>query len=185
MKIKSGLLLGFIALTSVGAQPLAAAGRCADAAGMPNCSSVNTGMLVVGRIGAKDVLKLEPFYIAAFDLKRIAKLEFPGLLEVVLAFGSTIEEAKSNGDAKIVVMSRPNDDIKDPVPHLVISVPDIFATATAIKANGGTLDSDPRQIRPGEYIVMGADPIGNRFEVLQLLTSLNDKRAPAPDTPRG
>lgn len=60
--------------------------------------------------------------------------------EIILNFGNTVETAKANPAPWIVIMSRTSNDIKDTVPHLVLWVTDMKATAAAIKAAGGTVD---------------------------------------------
>jgi hypothetical protein len=47
-------------------------------------------------------------------------------------FGDTVEAAKKNPNAQIVIMPRPSDDLADPVPHMVLNITDMKAAAEAI-----------------------------------------------------
>jgi predicted enzyme related to lactoylglutathione lyase len=65
-------------------------------------------------------------------------------------------------------MHRATDAIKDPVPHLILSVTDMDATAAAIQAAGGKLLGKPRAFgHTGMIIGMAVDPAGNRLELIQ------------------
>jgi hypothetical protein len=88
--------------------------------------------LNAARIGAEDVEALAAFYKSAFGLKEVNRLQFPGMLEIMMNFGDTVEAAKKNPNAQIVIMPRPSDDLADPVPRMVLNVTDMKAAAEAI-----------------------------------------------------
>lgn len=120
------------------------------------------------RVGAEDVAALAKFYEEAFGLKEVNRLEFPGMLEVMLDFGETVEAAKANTGADVVIMPRESDALEDSVPHLVFNVTDAEAVAAAVEAAGGTMDGAPRAFgNTGIVIAFGKDPAGNRFELIQ------------------
>ena len=124
--------------------------------------------LNAARVGAEDVAALAKFYESAFGLQEVNRLEFPGMLEIMLNFGSTVEAAKANPGAQIVIMHRASNDIKDPVPHLILNVTDMNATVAAIKAAGGSMQGDPRPFgNTGMVIGFATDPAGNRMELIQ------------------
>jgi hypothetical protein len=76
----------------------------------------------------------------------------------------------------IVVMSRPADDAKDVMPHIVLNVTDMAATVKALKAAGGTMEREPFEFgKTGIFIGMAIDPAGNHVELIQ-----QPKAAPAP-----
>jgi predicted enzyme related to lactoylglutathione lyase len=124
--------------------------------------------LNAGRVGAEDVAALAKFYESAFGLKEVNRLQFPGMLEIMMNFGDTVEAAKSNPNAQIVIMHRDSNAIKDPVPHLIFNVTDVAATAAAVKAAGGTMEGEPRAFgKTGIMIGLAVDPAGNRLEMIQ------------------
>jgi predicted enzyme related to lactoylglutathione lyase len=125
--------------------------------------------LDAARIGAQDVPELAKFYESAFGLKEVNRLQFPGMIEIMLNFGATVEGAKANRSAQIVIMHRASDAIDDPVPHLILTVTDITAVTKAIQAGGGRLDGEPRPFgKTGMVIGLARDPAGNRLELIQL-----------------
>lgn len=124
--------------------------------------------LDAGRVGAVDVAALAKFYESAFGLKEVNRIQLPGSLEIMMNFGDTVEAAKANTNAQVVIMHRATNDIKDPVPHLVLNVTDINATAAAVTAAGGKMLGKPRAFgNTGIMIGMAVDPAGNRLEMIQ------------------
>jgi predicted enzyme related to lactoylglutathione lyase len=119
------------------------------------------------RVGGKDAVALGKFYEAAFGLKEVNRLTFPGGVEVFLNFGDTVEAAKANKAAQVVIMQA-EPAAKDTVPHLILNVTDIAATAAAVKAAGGTMDREPAPFgNTGMVIGFAVDPAGNRIELIQ------------------
>jgi len=124
--------------------------------------------LDAARIGAQDVPALAKFYESAFGLKEVNRLQFPGMLEIMLNFGDTVDAAKANHAPQVVIMHRPSDAIDDPVPHIIFTVTDMAATTAAIQAAGGRLDGQPRPFgKSGMVIALARDPAGNRLELIQ------------------
>lgn len=124
--------------------------------------------LNAARVGGEDVAALAKFYESAFGLKEVNRLEFPGMLEIMMNFGDTTAAAKANKNAQIVVMHRKTNDIDDPVPHIILNVTDVKAIAAAVKAAGGTMQGEPRPFgNSGMVIGFAIDPAGNRLELIQ------------------
>ncbi|HYK24848.1 MAG TPA: VOC family protein [Steroidobacteraceae bacterium] len=123
--------------------------------------------LNAARVGGPDVPALAKFYESAFGLKEVNRFQLPGAVEILMNFGDTVEAAKSNQAAQIVIMHRP-EPLKDAVPHLILNVSDVNATAEAVKAAGGTMQGAPRQFgKSGIFIGIAVDPAGNLIEMIQ------------------
>src|SRR5262249_54449298 len=90
------------------------------------------------RVGAKDTVALAKFYQAAFGMQETNRLNAGGGPEIFVNFGATVEAAKANKAEPIVIMHRDSDDLKDPIPHVILNVKDMAATVAAIKAAGGS-----------------------------------------------
>jgi predicted enzyme related to lactoylglutathione lyase len=120
------------------------------------------------RVAAKDTVALAKFYQAAFGMQEVNRIENPGGTEVFVNFGATVEAAKGNKNPLLVLFHRDSDDVKDPIPHLILTVKDMAATVAAVKAAGGTMTGDPRPFRnSGIVIGMAIDQVGNRIELIQ------------------
>lgn len=120
------------------------------------------------RIGAKDTVALAKFYQTAFGTLEVNRIDAQGGPEIFLNFGATIEAAKANKGAPIVIMHRDSDDLKDPIAHVILNVKDMTATVAAIKAAGGSMAGDPRPFgNTGVVIGIAIDPVGNRLELIQ------------------
>lgn len=124
--------------------------------------------LNAARVGGEDVAALAQFYKAAFGMQEVNRLEFPGMLEIMLNFGDTVDAAKANSGSQVVIMHRESDALEDAVPHIIFNVTDIDATVAAVKAAGGSMDGEPRAFgNTGMKLGFGRDPAGNRFELIQ------------------
>ena len=120
------------------------------------------------RVGGKDTAALAKFYEAAFGMQETNRINAAGGAEIFLNFGATPEAAKENKSEPVVIMHRDSDDLKDPVPHLILNVKDMAATVAAIKAGGGSMAGDPRPFgKTGMMIGIAIDPAGNRLELIQ------------------
>jgi predicted enzyme related to lactoylglutathione lyase len=124
------------------------------------------------RVGAKDAAAVAKFYEAAFGMQEVQRIPNQTGPEIMLNFGATVAAAKANrarlGGADIVIMSRASDEVKDEIPHIVLNVTDIKATAAAVKAAGGTLAREPFEFgKSGIMIAMAVDPAGNQIEMIQ------------------
>ena len=120
------------------------------------------------RIGAKDTVALAKFYQSAFGMQETNRIDAGGGPEIFVNFGATVEAAKANTSEPIVLMHRDSDAVKDPMPHIILNVTDMAATAAAVKAAGGTMDGEPRPFRnTGIVIGFAVDPAGNRIELIQ------------------
>ncbi len=121
-----------------------------------------------GRVGATDSPALAKFYEKAFGLKEVNRLTFPNMIEIMMNFGDTVEEAKKNPNAQIVIMQVKSVDAQDTVPHLIFNVTDMAATVAAVKAAGGKMESEPKEFgKTGMVIGMATDPVGNHIELIQ------------------
>jgi predicted enzyme related to lactoylglutathione lyase len=119
------------------------------------------------RVAGKDAVALGKFYEAAFGLKEVNRLTFPGGVELFLNFGDTMDAAKKNAGAQVVIMQG-EPAAKDSVAHLIFNVTDAAATAAAVKAAGGTMDREPAPFgNSGMLIGFAVDPAGNRIELIQ------------------
>jgi predicted enzyme related to lactoylglutathione lyase len=145
-------------LLGVGAALVLAAGS-AQAAGVT---------LMASRVGAVDPAALARFYEAAFGLKEVQRLQFPNMTEIMLNFGDSVDTAKKNGNAQVVIMQRKSNEGVEAIPHLIFSVTDMAATVTALKAAGGKMEGDPKPFgKTGTIIGMATDPAGNKIELIQ------------------
>jgi predicted enzyme related to lactoylglutathione lyase len=124
--------------------------------------------LNAARVGAQDQVALAKFYESAFGMQEVNRINAPGGPEIFLNFGATADEAKADKSVPIVIMHRDSNDLKDPVPHLVLNVKDMKATVAAIKAAGGSMAGEPRGFgNSGIMIGIAIDPAGNRIEMIQ------------------
>jgi predicted enzyme related to lactoylglutathione lyase len=120
------------------------------------------------RVGAKDTVALAKFYQAAFGMQEVNRIAAGAEPEIFVNFGATVDAAKANKSEPIVIMHRDSDDLKDPIPHVILNVKDMAATVAAIKAAGGSMTGDPRPFgNTGVVIGMAIDPAGNRLELIQ------------------
>lgn len=123
--------------------------------------------LNAARVGGSDVVALAKFYESAFGLKEVNRLSFPGNLEIMLNFGDSVDAAKANKAAQIVIMHRAAA-LTDPVPHMILNVSDLAATTAAVEAAGGKMAGKPRAVgNTGVMVNFAIDPAGNRIELLQ------------------
>ena len=121
------------------------------------------------RVGGPDVEALGKFYAAAFGLKEVNRLNASGGPELFFNFGDSVDAAKANKAAQIVIMhADAKANANDSVPHLIFNVTDAAATADAVKKAGGKMASDPKPFgNTGIVIGIAVDPAGNRIELLQ------------------
>jgi predicted enzyme related to lactoylglutathione lyase len=120
------------------------------------------------RIAAADTEALATFYKAAFGMQEVNRIAVPGGPEIFVNFGTTVDAAKANRTAPVVIMHRDSDATKDPIAHVIFNVTDMKGTVAAIKAAGGTMDGEPREFRnTGILIGIAVDPAGNRIELIQ------------------
>jgi predicted enzyme related to lactoylglutathione lyase len=126
-------------------------------------------MLNSARVGGPDVMALGKFYESAFGLKEVNRLQLgAGNVELFYNFGATVDAAKANKQAQIVIMHAEPSGAKDPVPHLILNVTDMAATVAAVNAAGGTFGNEPRPFgNTGIVIGNAADPAGNLIELFQ------------------
>lgn len=120
------------------------------------------------RVGAKDTEALAKFYQSAFGMHEVNRIQAPNGPELFLNFGANTDDAKANKALRLVLMHRDSDDLKDPIPHVIFNVSDIAATVAAIKAAGGSMQSEPRPFgNTGLVIGIARDPVGNLIELIQ------------------
>jgi len=120
------------------------------------------------RVAAVDTVALARFYQAAFGMQEVNRINLPAGPEIFVNFGATAEAAKANKGLPIVLFHRESDAVKDPIPHVILNVTDMAATAAAVKAAGGTMDGEPRPFgNTGIVIGFAVDPAGNRIELIQ------------------
>lgn len=120
------------------------------------------------RVGARDTAALAKFYQSAFGMQEVNRIGAGAGPEIFVNFGATVDAAKANKSEPIVIMHRDSDDLKDPIPHVILNVKDMAATVAAIKAAGGSMTGDPRPFgNTGIMIGIAVDPAGNRIELIQ------------------
>ena len=145
-----------VALLAIGVFVLATRGSYADV----TLNSV--------RIAAADTVALAKFYQAAFRMFEVNRIDVPGGPEIFVNFGATADAAKANKGLPVVIMHRDSDAAKDPIAHVIFDVTDMNATVAAIKAAGGSMQSEPRPFRnTGIVIGIAIDPAGNHVELIQ------------------
>src|SRR5262245_36341601 len=86
------------------------------------------------RIAAVDTVAVAKFYQSAFGMQEVNRIEIPGGPEVFVNFGATVEAARANKGAPVVIMHRESDAVKDPIAHVIFNVTNMTATVAAIKA---------------------------------------------------
>jgi predicted enzyme related to lactoylglutathione lyase len=133
------------------------------------CGAHAGASLNASRVGAVDVAAAAKFYEAAFGLKEVMHFDLPGGgLEVLMNFGDTVDAAKANTGAQIVVMHRDSDAVKDAIPHIILNVTSMTETVKAVTAAGGKMQGEPREFgKTGIMIGMAIDPAGNIIELIQ------------------
>lgn len=121
------------------------------------------------RITADDPLAVGEFYKTVFGMQEVNRLNLQGgAVELFLNFGGSVDAAKANSDAQLVIMQRQAGEAQDGVAHLILDVTDMAALVDAIKAAGGTIDREPFVFGDsGITIGMFKDPAGNTVEMLQ------------------
>lgn len=121
------------------------------------------------RVTGKDPVALAKFYMSAFGMQEVQRIEQVG--EYMLNFGATPTAAQANrtklGGADIVVMKAAADDIRDNTAHVVLNVTDMDATVKAVKAAGGKMEREPFVYGGSVKIGMAIDPAGNHIELIQ------------------
>ena len=130
-----------------------------------NAHAQRVASLNAARVGGPDVQALAKFYQNAFGLQEVNRISLPGgQIEIMLNFGSSIEAAKANSAAQIVIMYRA-EELKDPVPHLILNVDNLAVTSTAITGAGGKIG---KPIAFGKLTLgIATDPAGNQIELIQ------------------
>src|SRR5262245_9264089 len=115
------------------------------------------------RVAAKDTVALAKFYLAAFGMQEVNRIENPGGTEVFVNFGDTVEAAKANKNPLMILFHRDSDNVDDPIPHVIFVVKDMAKTVAAVKAAGGKMTGEPRAFK-GTTTILGfaIDPAGNR-----------------------
>jgi predicted enzyme related to lactoylglutathione lyase len=121
------------------------------------------------RVTANDVPALQKFYQTAFGLKEVQRVPMQGgKFEVMLNFGATVDAAKANTNAQVVIMPRGEKETADGVAHLIFDVTDVKAVAAAVKAAGGKMEREPFEFgKSGIFIGLVVDPEGNHLEMIQ------------------
>jgi len=120
------------------------------------------------RIAAADTVALAKFYQAAFGMFEVNRIDVPGGPEIFVNFGATADAAKASRGLPVVIMHRDSDATKDSIAHVIFNVTDMNATVAAIKAAGGSMQSEPRPFRnTGIVIGIAIDPAGNHIELIQ------------------
>jgi lactoylglutathione lyase len=121
------------------------------------------------RITAEDPLAAGEFYKKVFGMQEVNRLNLQGgAIELFLNFGGSVDAAKANSDAQLVIMQREAEAVQDGVAHLILDVTDMKALIEPIKAGGGKIVREPFVFGDsGITIGIITDPAGNAVEMLQ------------------
>jgi predicted enzyme related to lactoylglutathione lyase len=123
------------------------------------------------RLGAKDIPAAEKFYEQAFGLREIRRVHggaHGDLLEVVLAFGDSVDSAKSSPGTRLTLMELKAGSVSDVMPHLIFNVSDMAAASAAVQTAGGALDGKLLPLSDGGSVQFVVDPAGNHFELIYI-----------------
>ena len=86
------------------------------------------------RVASTDTVALAKFYQTAFGMHEVNRIAVPGGPEIFVNFGASVDAAKANQGAPIVIMHRDSNALQDPIAHVILNVTDMSATAAAVKA---------------------------------------------------
>jgi len=127
--------------------------------------------LRAGKVGAKDpaqAIAVANFYhslLGVSEIERRTRPEDKQWLEIIMGFGATPAEAKAAGGVHLTIVTTPGMATNDPVPHLVLNVPDNAAIVAQTVALGGKVDRPSRPSTSGSNAFI-FDPAGNRIELV-------------------
>ena len=127
--------------------------------------------LMAARVGAEDVLVAAQFYVKAFGLIEVDRLELAsGKAELILGFIGDNKQSVANMGPGIAILERESDADAESMPHIIFRVSDINAVYSKAIELGGTEVQEPMVINDlGITIAMLRDPAGNTIELLQQL----------------
>ena len=127
--------------------------------------------LMAARVGAEDVLVAAQFYVQAFGLIEVDRLELAsGKAELILGFIGDNKQSVANMGPGIAILERESDADAESMPHIIFRVSDINAVYSKAIELGGTEVQEPMAINDlGITIAMLRDPAGNTIELLQQL----------------
>ena len=127
--------------------------------------------LMAARVGAEDVLVAAQFYVKAFGLIEVDRLELAsGQAELILGFIGDNKQSVANMGPGIAILERESDADAESMPHIIFRVSDINAVYSKAIELGGTEVQEPMVINDlGITIAMLRDPAGNTIELLQQL----------------
>ena len=127
--------------------------------------------LMAARVGAEDVLVAAQFYVKAFGLIEVDRLELAsGQAELILGFIGDNKQSVANMGPGIAILERESDTDAESMPHIIFRVSDINAVYSQAIELGGTEVQEPMAINDlGITIAMLRDPAGNTIELLQQL----------------
>lgn len=139
-------------------------------------------------INAVDAETTASFYKTVFGMQEVRRIDArPEFLEIIMKPGKTAEEARAQGGAALIVISRPEGTSSEPPSvkgwaraHVLLVVPDIAPILERTKANGGAVEvapyvskgslqseADPHPSPTGTHVdSMIRDPGGNFVELL-------------------
>tara|TARA_B110000305_G_scaffold159033_1_gene175856 strand:+ start:1315 stop:1776 length:462 start_codon:yes stop_codon:yes gene_type:complete len=127
--------------------------------------------LMAARVGAEDVLVAAQFYVKAFGLIEVDRLELAsGKAELILGFTGDNKQSVASMGPGIAILERESDADAESMPHIIFRVSDINAVYSKAIELGGTEVQEPMAINDlGITIAMLRDPAGNTIELLQQL----------------
>ncbi|WP_068874680.1 MULTISPECIES: VOC family protein [unclassified Phenylobacterium] len=121
--------------------------------------------MLASRVDATDVPKTAEFYKAAFGMQETQRISRPDLMEIVLNFGATVEEAKAATTPKLVLITRPAGASPPRITNLIFTVSDVDAVTKRVLEAGGRIDRPPVRSAAGVFVFV-RDPAGNGIELI-------------------
>lgn len=121
--------------------------------------------MLASRVDATDVPATADFYKAAFGMQETQRISRPDLMEIVLNFGATVEEAKAATTPKLVLITRPAGASPPRITNLIFTVSDVDAVTKRVLEAGGRIDRPPVRSAAGVFVFV-RDPAGNGIELI-------------------
>ncbi len=120
------------------------------------------------RVMAADTEALAEFYSDAFGMMEVQRIPLPGQPEIMMNFGTTMDEALANPNGDVVIYPTDIGALESPAPLVIFDVSDAAQVAEDVVTFGGTVLSPAAEFGDtGIVIAMVADPEGNQIELIE------------------
>jgi lactoylglutathione lyase len=111
------------------------------------------------------------FYCEVLGMQLLRRKDYPSG-EFTLAFIGYGDEADNTVIELTYNWGKTDYDLGDAYGHIALGVDDIYATCTAIKAQGGKISREPGPMKHGTTVIAFVeDPDGYKVELIQLKSS--------------